>query len=157
MAKSADRKVLFAWELGANLGHVKPMVAIARELIKGGVKAVFAVRDLEHAHALNDDGAFVLIQAPIWPQAQALGVTTGPSPATPTSWQASGSRTRSKLGAVVGAWDALLDLVEPDVVVVDHSPALVCRTLRAGHSDRRRRHAFHHAAVVARSATATAC
>jgi UDP:flavonoid glycosyltransferase YjiC (YdhE family) len=131
MAKGPARTVLFAWELGANLGHIKPMVAIARELIRGGIKAVFAVRDLEHAHALNDDGAFSVLQAPIWPKHKHWG-HDGALASYADILAGVGFADAAKLGAVIGAWDALVDLAEPDAVVTDHSPALAAALYARG-------------------------
>ena len=39
-------RYLFAWELGANLGHLTRLVPVARALAKRGHEVLFATRDL---------------------------------------------------------------------------------------------------------------
>ena len=39
-------RILFAWELGANLGHLGALVTLAKALRSRGHEAMFAVRDL---------------------------------------------------------------------------------------------------------------
>ncbi len=117
------KSVLFAWELGANLGHVKPMAALARALALRGAKATFAVRDLTNVRQIGKRGEFTILQAPIWPDhvhgghnpvfASYADVLTGV-----------GFADQNKLGAVVDAWDTVLTLIKPDLVVADHAPAL---------------------------------
>lgn len=117
------KSILFAWELGANLGHIKPMSALARALSLRGARATFAVRDLTNVRQIGKRGEFSILQAPVWPDHEHKGhnpvfasyadVLTGIGFADP-----------NKLGAVVDAWEAVLDLVKPDIVVADHAPAL---------------------------------
>jgi hypothetical protein len=131
MAKTAARTVLFAWELGANLGHIKPMLTIAREHARDGVKPVFAVRDLEHAHALGQGDGFAVLQAPLWPKHRHWG-HEGALASYADIMTGVGFADPAKLGAVVGAWDALIDIVEPDTVVIDHAPGLLAALYRRG-------------------------
>ena len=42
-------RVLIAWELGGNLGHVVALTAVARELREWGHHVMFSLRDLPHA------------------------------------------------------------------------------------------------------------
>jgi UDP:flavonoid glycosyltransferase YjiC (YdhE family) len=131
MAKGAARTVLFAWELGANLGHIKPMITIARELARGGVTPIFAVRDLEHTHALIADDGFAMLQAPVWPRYKHWGHDGGLA-SYADILTGVGFADAAKLGAMIGAWDGLLDLVQPDAVVIDHAPALLAALHRRG-------------------------
>ena len=61
-------KVLLAWELGANLGHLGPLSILGRELAARGHEPVFAVRDLRHADQLVGRHGFRYLQAPLWQQ-----------------------------------------------------------------------------------------
>jgi UDP:flavonoid glycosyltransferase YjiC (YdhE family) len=126
MSESPDlaaKSVLFAWELGANLGHIKPMAALARELAARGARATFAVRDLTNIRQIGKRGEFTILQAPAWPDhnhgghkpifASYADVLTG-----------IGFADQNKLGVVVDVWDTILTLIKPDLVVSDHAPAL---------------------------------
>ncbi|MDZ4866322.1 MAG: hypothetical protein SGI91_03280 [Alphaproteobacteria bacterium] len=126
MNESTDltaKSVLFAWELGANLGHVKPMAALARALALRGAKATFAIRDLTNVRQIGKRGEFTILQAPVWPDhvhgghnpvfASYADVLTG-----------IGFADQNKLGAVVDAWDTVLTMIKPDLIVADHAPAL---------------------------------
>jgi rhamnosyltransferase subunit B len=121
--------VLYAWELGANLGHLIPLGAIARRLDEDGHKAVFAVLDVGMAAAALDPSA-VVVQAPVWPQHRHFGARGGFA-SYADILAAIGFADPVKLAAMMRAWSGLLDLIRPDAVVADHSPALLA-TLNGG-------------------------
>jgi len=118
------KTALFAWELGANLGHASPMAEIARALAGDGMRIVVAGRELENLAIAFAGIDAVRLQAPIWPrhrhwgneetQANFLDVLINVGFGDP-----------AKLAAVADSWRALLRLVEPDVIVSDHSPGLL--------------------------------
>lgn len=120
----ANASILFAWELGANLGHIKPLMALARRLAADGVKATFAVNDLANVHLVTKRDEFAILQSPVWPDHRHWGhrpsiasyadILTGIGFADP-----------AKLSTMMSAWRSLLELVKPDLVVADHSPALL--------------------------------
>ena len=117
-------KVLFAWEAGANLGHAFPMAQIAKNLSQDGYQCFFAVRDIAYGRLALEGTNIPLLQAPVWPEHQYFGNQDG---------QASyadilaliGFGDSGKLSAMLAAWNSLLDMVKPDVVVADHCPALM--------------------------------
>jgi UDP:flavonoid glycosyltransferase YjiC (YdhE family) len=49
-------RVLIAWELGGNMGHVVALTAVARELRERGHRVAFALRDLTHADVIARQG-----------------------------------------------------------------------------------------------------
>ena len=120
------KRVLFAWELGANLGHVSRLVPLARTLQARGHDVLFALRELgSAAEALT-----------------ASGLRYVPSPALPfvgdprklqVSYAdllaANGFADPRILPWALRAWLHLLDLARPDLVVLDHAPCalLACR------------------------------
>lgn len=115
--------VLFAWELGANLGHVKPMTTLARALIAQGARVTFAVRDLAGMRLVAKPGEFQVLQAPLWPEHRHTAYR--PSAAGYADvLTLIGFGDAQKLGATVAGWDTVLALVKPGVVVADHAPAL---------------------------------
>lgn len=117
------KSILFAWELGANLGHIKPMSALARALAARGARPTFAVCDLTNVRQIGKRGEFTILQAPVWPEHEHRG--HNPAFASYADVLTGiGFADQNKLAAVVDAWDAMLALVNPDVVVADHAPAL---------------------------------
>src|SRR5665213_3975908 len=99
------------------------MAEIARGLAGDGVRIVVAGRALESLAIAFAGLDAIRLQAPVWPphrhwgseqtQANFLDVLVHVGFGDP-----------AKLAAMAGAWRALLDLVQPDVIVSDHSPAL---------------------------------
>lgn len=117
------KTVLFAWELGANLGHAIPLARVAASL-GGDIRCVFAVRNLEGARsALGPDSARVL-QAPVWPRHRSWSAT-GTLAGYADILAGIGFGEPAQLDVVVRAWRELLDLIRPDLIVADHSPALM--------------------------------
>jgi hypothetical protein len=116
--------VLFAWELGANLGHLIPMARIAASLAGDHHRIIFALRDLTHARAVLGPEARVL-QAPMWPIHRHFGAMSGAIASYTDILATVGFVDAEKLAAVATAWHSLIDMVQPDLVVADHSPGLL--------------------------------
>ena len=112
------------WEMGAGLGHVAPLLAVARGLREHGHRPVLALRDVvEPAFLLREDPIPVL-QAPVW---QPPPGHRGRMPATATLadiFVVTGFGDRDRIHAIVAAWDGLIDLVRPKLVVAEFSPGL---------------------------------
>lgn len=122
-------KVLLAWELGADYGHVMRFATLARELVRRGHEPVLVLKDLTHAQALLGDQGLTVLQAPVW-----LGDVSGlPQPA-------SFAETLLRLGflhpnALTGlcrAWLSLIALCKPDVIVCDYAPTALLATRGLG-------------------------
>jgi rhamnosyltransferase subunit B len=124
------KTILFAWELGANLGHAKPLAAIARMVANAETRIVVAGRELAQAQMAFAGLDAMVLQAPIWPLHHHMGSQTGQQSYLDVL-VGIGFADPAKLGAMVAGWKAICDLVKPDVVVADHSPALLvaCHTL----------------------------
>lgn len=105
--------ILFTWELGGNLGHVTTIGPIARELRSRGHRVVAALRDLANAHFLGD---VELLPACSHYVRQRATITYADLLAN------AGFADASLLAAHIAAWRNLMRLVQPDVVVCDHSP-----------------------------------
>jgi UDP:flavonoid glycosyltransferase YjiC (YdhE family) len=115
MASRSSRRILLAWELGANLGHVVPLLSLARQLRERGHQVVFALRDLSNALLIASQG-FSFFPAPA-PRGRR---------ATYTSYAAmlSGEAFPSANAALAGAlgWRSILQATRPDLMVADHAP-----------------------------------
>lgn len=122
-------KVLLAWELGANLGHLGPLSILGRELAARGHDPVFAVRDLRHADQLVGRHGFRYLQAPLWQQ-------PADSKSPPVSYseilQRVGFLDPGGLLCLVRAWRELFALITPDVVVLDHAPVALLASRGTG-------------------------
>lgn len=114
--------VLLAWELGGGLGHVGRLLPLARGLSERGYRPVLALRDLIEPNGLLRAESFPLLQAPRFPP-MSLG-----KPFHARSFAdilaVHGFGDVSLLRTMVRAWQAMLDLVRPALVIGDHCPTL---------------------------------
>ncbi len=116
--------MLFASELGSNLGHVLPLSRIAKQLRLDHIEPFFASNNLESSFIALHDDQIPFVQAPVWPSWHVLdGNQDGQSGYLDVLAQI-GFADPNKLTAIMSAWRALLDLMRPDLVILDHSPAL---------------------------------
>lgn len=123
------KRVLFAWEAGANLGHVMPLARLARRFAESGIECLFAVRDLKSASLALAGLGIKFVQAPVWPWHDHTGNEDG-SGGYLDVLASLGFGDPEKLTAMLQGWSGLLDLIRPDLIVADHSPAL-CALARA--------------------------
>ncbi|WP_270938425.1 hypothetical protein [Falsiroseomonas oryzae] len=118
-------RILLAWEIGANRGHVAKLGAVARCLLERGHRLSFAVQQPDALRAFRAVAAASEIrQAPIWPGL--LGHA---------GWGTGGAATYGDLLADLGmadsgvleyllrAWDRLLADAAPDLVIAEFAPA----------------------------------
>lgn len=121
-------RIVLAWELGANFGHLGSLAPLARALAARGHAVELVLRELHRGQAVLGADGFGMLQAPLW-----LGRTPPlpPAPSYAGVIRRCGYHAPAVLGALVDAWIALLDLVEPDLLVLDHAPtaALAARCL----------------------------
>ena len=122
-------KVLLAWELGGNYGHLVALRALGRELKRAGHACTFAVRGLGSAQAFLDPALGPLVQAPV-------RLTPGRNRVRTQLSYASllhnvGFNDPVELAGRIQAWRTLYRALGTEFVFADHSPvALVAaRTL----------------------------
>ena len=112
------------WELGSGLGHIMPLLAMARCLREQGHESVLALRNVGGPASLLRDEDFPVVQAPLWivrrSQSGRLQATATFADILVSMGFADGDRVRANLTA----WDGLFDITSPDLVVSDHSPGL---------------------------------
>jgi hypothetical protein len=111
--------VLFAWELGGGLGHVGPMKVLAENLTTLGHRVVFAVKDVLSSRVVLGRN-WPILQAPIAANTRSLGMKGAGTYADIMAVRGFGSV--DELEWLVRSWGDLIDLVKPNLVVVDHSP-----------------------------------
>ncbi len=117
-------KVLIGWELGAGLGHVKRLLAIARGLAAHGHAPVFAVRNLVEPWPALRGEPFPLLQAPQWqPRPDQTGKPFRAA-AISDIFAMQGFDSPDDLMPMVAGWQNLIDLTRPDLIISDYSPTL---------------------------------
>jgi UDP-N-acetylglucosamine:LPS N-acetylglucosamine transferase len=114
------RTILFAWELGGGLGHLAPMLPLVRRFRERGYRLFMAVRDLSRVGSLFEGEGVSFLQAPVKMVKPRGGI------ALPRTFAHilcnNGFQEYDELRALCEAWRHLLDYVQPDLVLCDHSP-----------------------------------
>lgn len=122
-------RVMLAWELGANDGHLVALRALAQALRRQGHDCVFAVRTLGSAQEFLEPGLGPLVQAPVRLVPSRNRVRTQLSYAS--LLHNIGFGEPMELAGRIRAWRALFRAFQTEFLFADHSPvALVAaRTL----------------------------
>ncbi|MHB1214731.1 MAG: hypothetical protein ACYCY9_07055 [Thiobacillus sp.] len=102
--------ILFAWELGANFGHLARQLPVARELTARGHQVTFVVRDTKLAAEFLTPNGYRFIQAPL--------MLTKPRLRMPTASYseillAEGFHESAALAGRVQAWLNLFEITQP--------------------------------------------
>lgn len=113
-------RILITWELGGGLGHLAPLVPLARELATRGHAVSLATRELAHVDALFGGLDVRHFQAPIKTTRSADRMD--PPRTFAHILHNSGFSDPGELAAMAGAWRNLYELLKPDVILFDHSP-----------------------------------
>lgn len=113
-------RILFAWEMGANLGHANKITQVARQLqgkmdVTIAARSVIAIRDLDPR--LNAR----LMQAPFMPT-RPTRAGEPPGQNYPGALLQEGWDSAKSLIPLMEAWHALFDLVQPDILVAQAAP-----------------------------------
>ncbi len=113
------KRVLIAWELGGGMGHVMRAGALARAFEQCSVETVACLADLADSPHTRWPARCRILQAP-------RGSRLPGHAATPSTFgellYSCGYDDGNQLSALVTAWDHLLEIFRPDLVVVDHAP-----------------------------------
>lgn len=112
-------KVLFAWELGAGLGHVFQMQPLAQDLVSQGHQVVMALRDAAGTGCMFAGSGVSVLQAPfaLPPRRYFRPTQSFAHILANNGWQ-----ERTYLITVAEAWRHLLRLVSPGLVIFDYAP-----------------------------------
>ena len=121
-------RVLCAWEFGSDLGHLRELMTVARELRAIGHAVTFAFRDSSRLALVHAEG-FEAFLAPLLraPPVQSSG---------PLNFSEIllnlGFDDRAGLLGALRAWRSFLEMVEPDIVVADYAPVCLMAARVAG-------------------------
>jgi len=122
-------RILFAWELGGDYGHLARLLPVARELAARGHEPVFAVRDLLGAEAILAPHQIRSFQAPLW-----LGQVTNlpDSISYAELLMRFGFLNARALTGICRAWGNLVGVLQPQLLVLDHAPTALLATRQLG-------------------------
>lgn len=113
------RRVLIAWELGGNWGHLGRDLPLALALAHGGYEVHLAVRDVRLGAALLTPHGLPFVQAPL-PEGEST-LRRRPENYAGVLW-ACGYGDRGQLFDLLDQWLHLFDTLQPDVVIADFAP-----------------------------------
>ena len=122
-------RMLLAWELGSNLGHLSRLLPLASRLKERGHEVLVSARDLGLATEVLAPVGIRFIQSPADGRAR-------PATRQPQSYAdvllMQGWESMPRLWGLVQAWGNLFRLFRPVVVVLDYAPTalLAARILR---------------------------
>lgn len=112
-------RVLFAWELGANYGHLARDLPVAERLRDLGHDVSFAVCDLDGAERTLAPAGFAFVPCPsLSRQSRLAGAPVNYSDILAQH----GYAEKARLSALLRAWVTLLRVAAIDVVVSDFAP-----------------------------------
>jgi len=113
--------ILYAWEFGANLGHIGTFLPIARELRDRGATVHWAVTHPHQAARLLPRAGFDWLQAPTMPEQRREGPPLNYADILVRFGYAD---SNDLLGLVV-AWREIMRLTGANVVLADHAPTAI--------------------------------
>ena len=119
-------RVLFAWELGANYGHLARDIPIAERLRQTGHDVLFVVRDTRVAAELLGPQGFTFLVAPRPLHPARLAFPPGNYAEL---LLAEGYGDSVQLLGLVEAWSEALRLYRPQLLVADHAPTALLAAL----------------------------
>lgn len=129
-------KVLCAWEMGGDLGHLSHLSHITRGLVAHGYHCSVALKDLSRAAPFFEGDEVELFQAPVFLAKIAM---QRPIVCLADSLLLSGYLKAEELCGILSAWQNLIRLVNPDIVILDYAPTAAlaardfpCRTISIG-------------------------
>ena len=115
-------RALFVSELGAGHGNVGPLLLLAEQMERRGVRPVFALADGVTPAPLFERKSWPVLAAPAL--REPLRPRQGPA-GYGDILASCGFADAETLASLVRQWDALFTLVQPDVIVAAHAPSAI--------------------------------
>lgn len=115
--------VLVAWELGGGLGHLMRLKPVVRGLVRRGHRVVAIVQDVVRARRVFDVPDICLLPAPVAKVPAHMKIKLIRSYGH--ILHNSGFGDKDTLAVLLASWRSLIDLVEPDLILCDHSPTVL--------------------------------
>lgn len=121
--------MLAAWELGLRYGHLANIVPVARVLAKTGHKVTLAARDIVTASLVPATPFDTVFQAPLYLRG---GAPKRPCHNYAQVIAAAGFDDGPALQALVAAWLAIIDRLQPKALIAEHAPVALLAAHIAG-------------------------
>jgi UDP:flavonoid glycosyltransferase YjiC (YdhE family) len=126
--------ILLTWELGGGLGHLVNLLPLAKHLRQQGHRVAAALRDLSRVYEFFQGLDVTCLQAPI--KTRVDDNRFDPPRTFSHILYNTGFGDYEELSWMTAAWRHLYDLVQPDLIVFDHSPMALlaargCKAKRA--------------------------
>ncbi len=119
-------RVLCTWELGDQLGHIARLSHLSRALEARGYQCALALKDLSRANPFFQNSPATLLQAPVFlPKIK----MQRPIMCLADTLLLSGYLKTEELQGLVQAWRNLIELVNPDILIMDYSPTAALAAL----------------------------
>lgn len=118
-------KILIGWESGGGFGHVSRMRMAARALKARGHEPVLAVKDLIEPAPLVKDEPYPVLQGPYYARPTPARFQPFAAATFADILAAIGFFDADELSSVLRGWDALFDVVRPDLVLAEYAPIMV--------------------------------
>lgn len=113
------KTILCAWEIGGELGHISRLSAIVKSLELEGHHLVLVLKDLSRAYPFFKDTQATLMQAPIWLPKITM---QRPIACLADTLLCMGYLEADPLDCLLQAWESIIELVKPDLVIFDYAP-----------------------------------
>lgn len=117
------KTIVYCWEMGAGYGHVGPFSQVARCFLRDGWRVVLLVKDLSRVSAFFEPGEVEVLQAPV-KNSHPVHFVKDP-PTYGHILLNMGYQDTEELGTLIEAWRNLLTLLQPDLLIFDHSPSAI--------------------------------
>lgn len=105
--------------MGGELGHISRLSAIAEALKTRGFDVTVMLKDLSRSHDFFAPLGITVIQAPVWLPKMHM---QRPIACLADSLLLMGYLEEQGLTSLVTAWQAQIQLIQPDLVILDYSP-----------------------------------
>lgn len=115
-------RVLFAWEMGKNYGHVTQIVDVAKELSARGMEITMALQRPEILRNFAGGLECRLMQAPYCPVTPPPEEKRAAPLCYPDDLLPCGYDDPMKIAAMVSCWRSLYELAKPDILVAQAAP-----------------------------------
>lgn len=113
-------RILYAWELGGDLGHISTALPLLLALRARGHEVAVALKDLSQAQAVLGQHGIAMLQAPVWLEPP----KNLPDP--PLSYAEIllrfGYLEATGLHGLVNGWQTLYRALQPQLLIADHAP-----------------------------------
>ena len=124
-------RILFAWEMGGNLGHIARDLPLAIACREAGHEVLFAAKDLAVCVDAAREFDIHFVQAPVMRLAPTTASASAAINYADMLWKTGFSDTGA-LNAVLLGWQGLFRAFKPDVVVYDFAPRALLAARLAG-------------------------